>query len=417
MPNKQLRQFIRRYPTLRSALRRIYRGYQYNTARLLGRLREDKLELTYVNPNRIEYTVNRNDPTLTGNPVWHIGSVDDGDWDLNGVPVQEHDHIYDILSGRLLHKKEFYKIPQFQANVQKIEQGLIIESCSTPAEYLERWQKIESLYENIQHSGYKTQLELSSNNPLDEIRVQIGRKGEFLFEEGLHRLVIAQQLNLPVVPVLITRRHADWAALRTAVMRIVAQRGFIHQPFDHPDLDNLAFHYGNELAGQALYGHDRWRLISRSLPIKSGTILDIGAYFGYFDHRLEDLGFECFAVEPDRENLTVLNLYRAMYGREFHVWAKSIFDIEQFEFDIVLALNIFHHLVRTELDYKRLVDFLSRLHCQALYLEPDSNAGINAYKQFSADEFVRLVQSHTGLEQSLFLGQAKEGRPLYLLTR
>ena len=99
-------------------------------------------------------------------------------------------------------------------------------------------------------------------------------------------MYLIRQRVLPAVPVLVTRRHADWAALRRAVLRIVLQRGFIHQPFDHPDLDNLGKIYGNELAEGSMYAQDRWDFISQSLPVATGTVLDIGAYFGYFDHRL-----------------------------------------------------------------------------------------------------------------------------------
>ena len=416
MLSTQLRQLIRRYPSLRNILRRFYRSSQYNSARLLGRIRRDNLQLVYVDPNRIQKTVNKNDPTLTGNAVWHIGSIDDGDWDLGGIAVQDHDHVYSILAKHLQQYKAFADIPEFQANIHQIEAGKIVDSCASLAEYHDRWQGIVDLYKNIEQNGYKTQIELKSNNILDEIRVQIGRKGEFLFEEGLHRLVIAQQLKLSVVPVLITRRHADWAELRSAVLKIVVQRGFIHQPFDHPDLDSLPYQYGNKLAQKAFYGHDRWHLIHQSLPLNNGTVLDIGAYFGYFDHRFEDLGFKCYAVEPDHENLAVLNQYRSMYDRQFTIWPQSIFEIDRFEFDIVLALNIFHHFVRTKHDYNRLIALLNQLRCQALYLEPDQNDGIESYKHFNDEEFVEFVLKNTRLKKSRYLGQAKEGRPLFLLT-
>lgn len=417
MTSQSLRRFIRKYPVLRSILQRVYRSGQYLGARLLSRLRHDDLFLIAVQPARIQMTVKQSDPTLTGNAVWHVGSVAGGDWDLGGVPVAMHGHVAEILRAFVQHKQPLASIPQYQANVSRIEQGELIDSCTTAAEYEARWQRIASLYESIKKGGYKTQVELGSDNPLDEIRVQIGRRGEILFEEGLHRLAIAQLLELPSVPVLVTRRHRDWAALREAVLRIILQRGFIHQPFDHPDLDSLPQQYGNELAESAMYGHERWHFIEQSLPRDAGTVLDIGAYFGYFDQRLEPLGFDCYAVEPDRENLAVLHLYRTMQGRTFTVWPHSIFRIERYDFDVVLALNIFHHLVRTRDDHDQLVQFLQKLNCQALYFEPDDNAGIEAYRQFSEAEFVDFILTHTGLQKAQYLGRAKEGRGLYLLTR
>ena len=385
--------------------------------RTLGSLRRDDLDLLYVNPQQIKMTINRSDLTLTGSGVWHIGRVAGGDWDLEGAPVSQRGGVFNILQQRFKAGLEYEAIPEFQANLAAIRSGQIIDSSASAAEYHARWLTLEQLYAAIRDEGYKTQAELQSDNPLDEIRVQIGRHGNILFEEGLHRLAIAQLLELTQVPALVTRRHTEWAQLRQSVLKIVLQRGFIHQLFDHPDLDSLPAKYGGDLAAKAQYGPERWEYIRASLPVESGSVLDIGAYFGYFDHRLEDVGFECFAVEPDPENLEVLRRYRGIQTRRFTVWDCSVFEIERFEYDVVLALNIFHHLVRDQENYRKLVFFLKRLRCRALYFEPDPNAGVQAYKQFSDEAFVRFVQTHTGLSQARCLGTAREGRPVFLLER
>ena len=224
-------------------------------------------------------------------------------------------------------------------------------------------------------------------------------------------------LDLESVPVIVTRRHKEWAQLRHDIIKIALQRGFIHQPFDHPDLDVIPQRYGKSTYSGPTYGHERWEFIRESLPVTQGTLLDIGAYFGYFAHRFEALGFECYAVEPDRENLAVLRRYRNMKNRTFTVLDMSVFDIKRYEFDIVLALNIFHHLVRTKEDYEKLIGFLGQLRCRALYFEPDSNENIDSYKHFDHQEFVNWVLEHSCLDQATFLGWATEGRPMYLLTQ
>ncbi len=416
MDGQSFRRFIRKYPALRGVLQRAYRSGQYTGARLLSKIRNNDLFLIDVDPKSIQMTVHLSDPTLTGNAVWHVGSVAGGDWDLGGVPVAEHGHVAEILRAHVMEKRSLTSIPQYRSHLRRIERGELIDSCTSTTEYEVRWQQIAALYKTIKEEGYKSQVELATDNPLDEIRVQVGRRGDFLFEEGLHRLVIAQLLDISSVPVLVTKRHADWAALRDAVLRIVLQRGFIHQPFSHPDLDSLPQHYGNELAEKAMYGHKRWYYIEQNLPVDTGSVLDIGAYFGYFDHRLEQLGFDCYAVEPDRENLAVLKRYRTMEKRTFTVWPNSIFEIGRHDFDVVLALNIFHHLVRTEVEYEQLVEFLQKLSCRALFFEPDVNAGIEAYRNFTEPEFVDFVMTHVGLQKAQYLGLAKEGRGLYLLT-
>lgn len=249
----------------------------------------------------------------------------------------------------------------------------------------------------------------------DEIVVCIGRKGEFILEKGLERLISAQERNLEKVPVIVGLRHEEWAKMRRDVIRIVAERGFLHQPFNNPDIDGVSQHYGNHMRDTAMYGNERWDFISQNLPFSSGTALDIGAYFGYFCHRLEDLGFECFAVEMDRPNLRVLNRYRRIMGRRFTVWEKSIFEIERSEYDLVIALNVFHHLVRTMKGHDALIRFLQGLKCKAMFFETGKNIA-DAYKRFSDDEFIDFIFQHSVLKCSKKIGRAKEGRDVYLLT-
>lgn len=411
------RRLVRRYPSLRRVLQQLYRGGQYGVGHTMRRLRGEPLALLFVDPNAIEYTVAPDDPTLRGSGTWHFGTAAAGDWDLNGVSVREHGGVYTILAQRVEEERPLPDIPTYRANLAAIERGAVVDSCTTSAEYAARWQAIEALYHTIARDGYRTQAELGSANPLDEIRVQVGRAGALLFEEGLHRLAIAQLLALPQVPVIVTRRHAEWDALRRAVVRIAIQRGFFHQPFGHPDLDSINTLYGKPRYAQAVYGHERWDFIRDSLPFSSGSVLDIGAYFGYFDHRLEALGYDCHAVEPDLENLEVLRRWRDMRGCRFEIVPQPIFVVKRTEFDIVLALNIFHHLVRTREDYEGLVAFLQRLRCRALYLEPDDNHGVDAYQHFDDAEFIQFVQQHTGLTEARLLGRAREGRNVYLLTQ
>lgn len=412
---RPLRKLARRNEFLRNKLRRLYRFSAYHLARGLMKLRKNDKDLRYVNPFEINHTVSRFDDTWKGNTVWHFGTVSGGDWDKDGYSVQERSQIYPILKQRVSDGLEFEEIPEFQEHVRIIKGGGFIDGSTTPEEYLQRWRQIEAIYYGIKEGGYITQAELGSDNLLDEVRVQIGRKGEFLLEEGRHRLAIAQLLDLDEIPVIVTRRHEEWEALRQDLIKILLQRGFIHQPFNHPDLDILPQIYGGALKERARYGNERWEYIVESLPVSEGTVLDIGSYFGYFASRFEDLGFACYAVEPDPENLAVLKRYRDMHGKRFTVWESSLFDIERFDFDIVLALNIFHHLVKARQDYERLVDFLGKLKCQAMYFEPQATSD-DAYRVFTDEEFIDFVLEHTDLKQVRLLGRARERRDVYLLT-
>jgi glycosyltransferase involved in cell wall biosynthesis/2-polyprenyl-3-methyl-5-hydroxy-6-metoxy-1,4-benzoquinol methylase len=418
-PAKFLLRHLRKGYTTVGSLKNLFRWnywfVRHCLIKFFSKIRKDDHRILYVNPNDIIFTISKDDPTLKGNSVWHFGSVESGNWDINGYPVQEYGSLYKILKQRVIDKLEYEQIPEFMENLRIIERGGSWYNYKSRNEYFRRWQYIENLYLSIKKNGYKTRIELGEKDLFDEVRIQIGRKGELLFEEGLHRLVIAQLLNLNHIPVVIYRRHKEWAQLRDYVKRIVLNRGFFHQPFNHPDIDILPKWYGNELKDQALYGHERWDFILGSLPIKQGKVLDIGAYFGYFCHRFENIGFECYAIELDKDNYAVLKQYHNITEKKFKILNKNVFDLERVDFDIVLALNVFHHTIKKKQDYEKLIEFLGRLSCKAMYFEP-GKSGDDAYRNFNDKEFVDFILSNSSLNHALLLGPTKVGRNLYLLT-
>lgn len=142
--------------------------------------------------------------------MWHFGTVAGGDWDLDGIPVQEYGHVYSILKQRVIDSLDYDKIPEFRENIERINRGETPDNCSSEEQYRAKYVRFEDLYKTIKSLGYQTQKELKTGRPFNEIRVQVGRRGNLLFEEGMHRLAIAQVLRLRKIPVIITRRHAEW---------------------------------------------------------------------------------------------------------------------------------------------------------------------------------------------------------------
>jgi len=190
-------------------------AYHYGLSLLITLLRlarGDRQDLAWIDPLAVKHTVNRRDRTLKRNEMWHFGRVCGGNWDLDGVPVREYGHIYPILRQRVIDGMPFDAIPEFRENLERIRDGEAPENCHSEGQYREKWTGTEALYGLIKADGYKTQRELKALRPLNEIRVQVGRSGNLLFEEGIHRLVIAQLLGLKRIPVIVTRQHAEWVA-------------------------------------------------------------------------------------------------------------------------------------------------------------------------------------------------------------
>ncbi len=150
--------------------------------------------------------------------MWHFGTVAGGDWDLNGAPIQEYGHVYTILKQRVVNGLDYDEIPEFRENLERIKRGETPDNCSSKEQYHAKYARFEHLYKKIKSEGYKTQKELGyqtqkelrTGHPFNEILVQVGRRGNLLLEKGIHRLAIAQVMKLQRVPVIITRRHAEW---------------------------------------------------------------------------------------------------------------------------------------------------------------------------------------------------------------
>lgn len=202
----------------KALLRPVHRRVLRTSVVILQHLRGDHQGLVYVDPLLITHTVNRSDRTLKRNAVWHFGTVAGGDWDLDGSPVQKYGHVYTILKKRVVNSLDYDEIPEFRENLERIKRGETPDNCSNEEQYRAKYIRYEHLCKKIKSEGYKTQKELGyqtkkelrTGHPFNEILVQVGRRGNLLFEKGIHRLVIAQVLKLQKIPVIITRRHAEW---------------------------------------------------------------------------------------------------------------------------------------------------------------------------------------------------------------
>ena len=195
---------------VKPVLRPAYRSFRHFIIFIICMLRPDYKGIIYVNPLEIERTVNLYDSTLKRNNMWHFGSVDDGDWDLGGAPIKEYGYIYPILKQRTEHRLDYSAIPEFMENLALISKGEKPDNCGSEKQYKEKWGRIEKIFNHLKREGYKSQKELKSGYPFNEIRVQVGRQGDLFFEEGIHRLVISQLLRFEKIPVLVTRRHNLW---------------------------------------------------------------------------------------------------------------------------------------------------------------------------------------------------------------
>lgn len=177
------------------------------------------------------------------------GHVVDGDWDhpsarvpLDVNPYTQPDYTYarygnvEVIHGlqeRFVEGKEWEETALYDHSMQRLAKGhrLWGFGADTVDDFKTYCGKIDRLYNKINRTGYVSQRDLPNGRLGDEVSVVIGRKGNYFFNNGIHRLAIARALQLDRIPVVVTGRHRSWVQFRNQVANQPETR-FL----EHPDL-------------------------------------------------------------------------------------------------------------------------------------------------------------------------------------
>jgi hypothetical protein len=383
----------------------------------------DKLDfnkICWVDPQKIEYC-------LDGNfNIWHNHCrVLKGDWDKNKLLKFEDLDVYQAFKQRFEEGKKWEETKFYHRVLGRISDGRRKWGCKNKEEFHERLKKIESLFYKIKENGYKSKKELYSPKGLlgklempsailDDVSVAIGRNGQLLFVNGRHRLSIAKLLNLSKIPIRVIARHKKWMDFRKELIAFCKnyQGGELYQSLTHPDLQDIPFRRGDS----------RFKIIKENLLISKGTLLDIGANLGYFCHRFEDEGLDCYALEENRMCVHFLKKLKKAENRKFKIIPKSVFEYnkgQEIVFDVVLALSVFHHFLERKDTYLNLIKLLKRFKVKEMFFEshlPSDFKTRKFYQNYAPDQFVNFIIKNSCFNKAVLIGKAKSGRPLYKLT-
>ena len=347
---------------------------------------------------------------------WDRGKILDGNWDKEIRKFDELD-VYQSFEDHFLRGVPWEGTRYYQRLWQYVLNGKIKRYMRDKEDVDKRMQYLEDLYERIKKNGFKPTVELGvtdwgdpSARDEDEISVRIGRYGDFLFEDGRHRLAIAKVLGVGKVPVKVTVRHKKWFEFTKEIWAYAKEnRGKVDNTLSHPDLSNIPYRHGWE----------QFEIIKKNLPFSSGDVLDIGCHWGSFCIQLEKMGFNCVGVESDPRNLYFLRKLRRAEKCRFEIIDKSIFDYtERSRFDLVLALYVFDRFLKTEKLHENLIKLLGRLKTRAMILgchNQDQGAMQSVYRNYSPEEFVSFIIQHSNLSKAKHIVTGTGGRELYLV--
>lgn len=356
-----------------------------------------------------------------------------GDWDISSYRFDDLS-IVQAIYARVQRGAAWEDTPFYQEALRNLaagkRAGWQIESGAGLEAHCAR---IDKLIASIRANGYRRNSEVAlegerkgiTGHPeySDEISVNIGRNGEYLFQDGRHRLAVAKALGVERVPVKVLVRHLQWVEFRQYVRSLSmgggasARVGELYQSPIHPDLRDIPAAHACE---------DRWKAIKAHVAPGQGNVLDVGCNLGYFCHGLEDLGYTCHGVEYLPQVALAADRIRIAEGKRFKVITNDLFiavhepPLRGMKFDIVLALNIFHHFIKKQETHEKLRSWLRALDADVMIFEPHLASEpqmAGAYANYDAQGFVQFILDNSCLNRSELIHTCQDGRSVYRLSR
>jgi hypothetical protein len=386
----------------------------------------DPSRVYWISPERIIYHTNyRKNSDSEATPFWDRvfpremrGRIINGNWDITNCKFTDL-MVYKALRERILRGGKWEDTEFYRLALSYIKCGRFPD-IRNEADLKERCKYLDSLCDDIRTNGYRLNRSVRDGNiDFDEINVNIGRNGEYLFQNGAHRLSIAKTLGLKYVPVMVFVRHKKWQDFRKSVSYYAEHQGHhrLYEPIVHPDLADIPYDDGNDSEG--LMNVIKAQLGKR----RRGIMLDMGANLGYFCHKFEEMGYKCYAIEKDPMTFQILEKIRIAENKQFVTINASVLDTrleKNIKFDVVLALNVFHHFLKTESSFSKLKDLLAVLQMDTMFFEPhnpEEPQMKGSYVNYDPTEFVDFILTNTSLRKSEDIYTARNGRTLFKLSK
>jgi hypothetical protein len=381
----------------------------------------------FVSPNRIIKHTNytRSDIPTSVTPADRVfpnsmrGKIVGGNWDISDYKFADLD-VFQALKKRVEEGEDWANTKFYDRVLEQVRSGRCVWGIKNEYDLVKHCKLFDSLYKKIETEGYHLNQDRRTRiNLFHEIEVNIGRNGEYMFQNGVHRLSIAKILGINCIPVMIFVRHKKWQDFRECVSMYAQtqKNGKLYQPPIHPDLGGIPYDHQSH----------NWLLImeaiEKNLSKRKGLMLDIGANLGFFCHKFEDIGYSCYAIEQESITARIAEKIKIAENKKFAVINKSIFETEfvrKMRFDVVLALNIFHHFLKTETSFSQFKSLLKNLKTRELFFEPHLHDEIqmkNAYINLNETEFVDFILDHASLNKAKLIFTDPSGRQIFKLSK
>ena len=327
------------------------------------------------------------------------------EWDLvPNITRIEDTNEFQLIKKHFTDNVDWKEINEYKYFRNILSNNQKILNCSNEQEFITYLKSLDDSFQKLMRD--------ESTSVHYGFKVGVGRFGEFMLLDDIFLISLFIIISIKKIAIEVVLRHPLWIKFSSEFLRFQSVHGELYQPLIHPDL-----------RFESSYTDQRFLIILENLAITNGALLDIGANLAYFCHKFEDLGFDCYAVEIRPSNVHYMKKLRDIEGKKFKIINKSIFDLNlKLDFDIVLALNIFHHFLREKELYQNLIEFLSRLKLKTMYFQPhDPSEKImrNAYVNYDNEQFARFIIKYSCLNKFELINKQSDGRnrPIYKIFK
>lgn len=190
--------------------------------------------------------------------------------------------------------------------------------------------------------------------------------------------------------------------------------------------------------GLATAGRDRSRSADAVFrhPVQGKSVLDVGCKYGYFSHEAIRRGASrAHGIDIEQSNVDITREIARLWNRPIEVERIDVLDVESAPFDVVLCLNVLHHVTdpvavlrklaaltgellvlefATPFDHQTgLGGRAARLFERLLRSEPLISVGDRKYHRtwyFSGTAIERLLVEHLGLFRRVDLARSPQWR-------
>ena len=334
-------------------------------------------------------------------------STVDGDWDLKPIPFEIsipgilYRSLKQMSSGAKWEDTEYWRFLE-----ESLKKGISHCGVKSPKDLHDRcYKRMSELVSDVKNLGRIPDFW----NRDDMIGVAIGRDGRLILNNGRHRFSVAKFFNIQAIPVSVNVRHPKWVQFKNSIRQYSEKHKGIYAPISHIDFHEL----------RTCHGVERIETIYNNIKVVHGSVLDIGAHWGHCCSYLSRKGFTCTAVEYEPSAARIMRILRDASWENFNIINGNVFDLPASEYDVVLALRIFHHFLKQKSTFDQMTHLLQRLRIQEMFFQPHDpkvQKMDTAYRNFAPKEFIEYIATNSGLRYHQMVGEF-EGGPVFRLWR